>query len=78
MTYKSHAPRSAAKTNLTEWRGRITEEQKRQLEELEENYGIPQSAIVRLALKIFLPLTKNQGFKAEGIADVIGDEIFFN
>lgn len=65
-----------AKKELTEWRGRITKEQKDKLEELERDLKIPQAALIRLALKTFLPFTKNQGFKSEGIRQVWDDNKF--
>lgn len=61
---------------LTEWRGRISKKQKQQLDELEHELKIPQAALVRLALKTFLPLTSNRGYKKEGIKTLWNDQKF--
>lgn len=65
---------SEAKNELTEWRGRIGKSQKQQLEELERELKIPQAALVRMALKTFLPLTENRGYKKEGIRRYYDDQ----
>ncbi len=74
MDWNDVLSHSVAKSELVEWRGRITKAQREQLEYLERDYKIPQSAIVRLALKTFLPHTKNNGYKPEGIANVVKKE----
>lgn len=76
MSWEDVISHSEEKIELTEWRGRITKEQKEKLEELERDLKIPQAALVRIALKTFLPLTKNMGFKAEGIKRVWDDNKF--
>lgn len=76
MGWEDIIAHSEAKTELTEWRGRITKEQKEKLQELERDLKIPQAALVRMALKTFLPFTKNRGFKSEGIRKVWDDDKF--
>ena len=67
---------SEAKNELAEWRGRITRAQKEKLEEMERELKIPQAALVRLALKTFLPSTSSRGFKDEGIKKVWDERKF--
>lgn len=76
MSWDDVIAHSEAKHELTEWRGRITRDQKEQLDQLEQDLKIPQAAMVRLALKTFLPLTRNQGFKPEGIRRVWDEKKF--
>ena len=45
----------------------ITETQNEKLLEIERELKIPPSAIVRLALNVFLPKIKDENFKYEGI-----------
>lgn len=73
MNWDDVIAHSEAKNELTEWRGRISKSQKQQLENLEKELKIPQAALVRMALKTFLPFTENQGYKPEGIKQVYND-----
>ena len=67
MYYKENMPLSAAKPPLVERRVKITQEQSEQLAAMEAELNIPASALVRMALAAFLPLTKNKGYTATGI-----------
>lgn len=67
MDWNDILAHSVEGNELTEWRGRISKKQKQQLEQLENELKIPQAALVRLALKTFLPSTENRGYKREGI-----------
>jgi len=67
MFYKENYTLEASKTALVEWRGRITEDQKRQLTELETKLNIPQAALIRMALDCFLPKLNNYGYSEKGI-----------
>lgn len=55
------------KLELVEWRGRIEKDQLKELKYWDDVHGIPQAAIVRLALKCFFPKLTNKGFTEEGI-----------
>jgi len=48
-------------------RYKITSTQNEKLLEIERELNIPPSAIVRLALNVFLPKIKDENFKYEGI-----------
>jgi hypothetical protein len=37
---------------------------------------VPQAAMVRMALKTFLPLLENRGFKKEGIKNLYNERKF--
>lgn len=67
MFYNENIPQIASKPTLVEWRGRITEKQKEDLINIENEIGVPQSALVRMALDSFLPKIKNSGFTLKGI-----------
>ena len=56
-----------SKIKLVEWRGRIKEDQLNKLKYFDDAHGIPQAAIVRLALECFFPKLTNMNFKEEGI-----------
>ena len=54
-------------TILVTKRYKITSTQNEKLLEIERELNIPPSAIVRLALNVFLPKIKDENFKYEGI-----------
>ena len=69
MSYNNNLPEFmapvAAKT--VNRRFDITEAQSKKLDEIQEYLKIPPSAIVRIALNVFLPKIKDENFKYEGI-----------
>lgn len=67
MFYSEIMPLEVEKTKLVEWRGRITETQKEDLINIENQIGVPQAALVRMALDSFLPKISNSGFTLNGI-----------
>jgi hypothetical protein len=67
MYYKENMPQIAATPPLVEKRLKITKVQADQLAEMEQTLNIPTSALVRMALNAFLPLTGNKGYTAAGI-----------
>lgn len=67
MFYSEQIPLAVDKPKLTEWRGRITENQKKMLVDFEARLNIPSSALVRMALDSFLPKLANSGFTEKGI-----------
>ena len=72
MSYKSHLPEFMAKppVNYVNERFDITKQQSEKLKEIKEELGIPASAIVRLALNIFLPKLRDENFKYGGIKEL--------
>lgn len=76
MNWEDVISHGVEENELIEWRGRISKKQKRQLAELEKELNIPQAALVRMALKTFLPLTENRGYKKEGIKRLWNDNKF--
>lgn len=67
MFYSENVPLIPAKPVLIEGRYKTTKEQKEQLIQLEKDLGIPQSALIRMALTVFLPAIKNNGYTEKGI-----------
>lgn len=67
MFYNEDTPPIASKPVLVEWRGRITEQQKEDLINIENSTGVPQAALIRMALDTFLPKLGNSGFTEKGI-----------
>lgn len=69
MRYSKDLPEFMAKTavNYINERFDITEKQSLKLREIKEELGIPPSAMVRLALNIFLPKVKDENFRYGGI-----------
>jgi phage terminase small subunit len=57
-------------------RYKITEQQDEKLIEIEKELGISPSAIVRLALNIFLPKLRDENFKYGGIKELWGRNKF--
>lgn len=76
MEWEDIMSHGVEKDSLEEWRGRIMKSQKKQLKQIEDELGIPQAAIVRMALKTFLPLTENRGYKMSGIKNLWNDKKF--
>jgi hypothetical protein len=76
MTWEDIITHGVEDRELTEWRGRISKGQKKQLQELEAELNVPQAAMVRMALKTFLPLLENRGFKKEGIKNLYNERKF--
>jgi len=72
MSYNKDVPEFMAKSavNLVNKRFDITEKQYEKLIEIEEHLKIPPSAIVRIAIDVFLPKMKDNYFKYEGIKDL--------
>ena len=67
MFYSENMPLIAAKPKHIEGRYKTTKEQKEWLVDMEERLGIPQSALIRMALDSFIPKTSNSGFTEKGI-----------
>lgn len=67
MFYNEKIPRIAAKVAIVEGRYKITKEQKERLKDIEARLNIPQSALIRMALDVFLPKIGNSGFSEKGI-----------
>ena len=67
MFYSENMPLVAAKPALVEGRYKTTEDQKNWLIKMETELGIPQSALIRMALSVFIPKSGNNGFTEKGI-----------
>lgn len=67
MFYDENMPLISAKPALVEGRYKTTVLQKKELSRFESELGIPQSAIIRMALDSFLPKLQNSGFTEKGI-----------
>lgn len=72
MSYKNNLPEFMAKnaTSYVNERFDITTQQSAKLKEIKEELGIPPSAIIRLALNVFLPKIKDENFKYGGIKEL--------
>ena len=72
MRYNDNVPEFMAKkaVNLVNKRFDITEKQYEKLTEIDEHLKIPPSAIVRIALDVFLPKIKDNYFKYGGIKEL--------
>jgi Zn-dependent peptidase ImmA (M78 family) len=67
MFYNEQMPLVSAKVLLIEGRYKTTKGQKDQMLKLEKELGVPQSALIRMALDSFLPKIQNNGFTEKGI-----------
>ena len=67
MFYNESEPIISAKPVLVEGRYKTTKQQKEWLIKAERELGIPQSALIRMALSSFIPKMGNSGFTEKGI-----------
>lgn len=67
MFYSEESTQIMSKPVLIEGRYKTTEKQKIWLREAEKELGIPQSALIRMALDSFIPKTENCGYTKRGI-----------
>lgn len=67
MFYNENMPHSVAKEIHVEGRYKTTLTQKEWLVDFEKRLGVPQSALIRMALDSFIPKVSNSGFTEKGI-----------
>lgn len=67
MFYSEESTKITSRPILIEGRYKTTENQKIWLREAEKGLGIPQSALIRMALDSFIPKTENCGYTKKGI-----------
>lgn len=68
MTYQDFLTQNV--TKIVTKRVKITERQADKLAEIDEELGIPPSAIIRLALNCFLPKLRDEQYRYGGIKEL--------